>query len=80
MTGNTLWVPGRGTPALLTHRATGRTVTLPDGTRALITVDDSGTVTQVETADRLDAIVRPRTVRIQIRKTSPQEGDRVPRR
>ncbi len=71
-----LWTPGR-TPALLTHRATSRTVTLPDGTRALVTVDDSGTVTQVESANRLDAIVRPKTVRIQIRN---QEDARVPRR
>lgn len=67
-----LWTPGRA-PALLTHRATSRTVTLPNGARALISVDDSGTVTQVETADRLDAIVRPRTVRIQIRRTN--QGD-----
>lgn len=75
-----LWTPGSRTPALLTHRAASRTVTLPDGTRALVTVDDSGTVTQVESANRLDAIVRPKTVRIQIRKTSNQEGDRVTRR
>lgn len=60
-----LWTPGA--PALLTHRARKRTVTLRDGRRALVTVDDSGTVTQVETADQLDAIVRPRTVRIQLR-------------
>jgi len=54
------------TPALLRHRAKKRTVTLPDGRRALITVDDSGTVTQIESADRLDAIVRPKTVRLRI--------------
>lgn len=75
-----LWTPGGRTPALLTHRATSRTMTLPDGTRALVTVDDSGTVTQIESSDRLDAVVRPKTVRIQIRNTSNQEGDRVPRR
>jgi hypothetical protein len=45
-------------------RATARTVTLRDGRRALVTVDDSGTVTQVESSDRLDAVVRPRTVRV----------------
>lgn len=58
-----LWVPG-----LLTHRPKKRTVTLPSGERALVTVDDSDTVTQIETAERLDAIVRPKTVRIQLRR------------
>jgi hypothetical protein len=62
--------PGRiWTPALLLHRGVKRTVTLPDGRRALVTTDDSGTVTQIETADRLDAIVRPKTVRVQLRRT-----------
>jgi hypothetical protein len=56
--------------SFLRHRATKRTVTLKSGQRALVTVDDSGTVTQIETAERLDAIVRPRTVRIQIRPRS----------
>lgn len=60
-----LWTPNA--PPLLRHRAKKRTVTLPDGRRALVTVDDSGTVTQIESADRLDAIVRPRTVRIQLK-------------
>ena len=62
-----LWTPPRGV-ALLKHHATKRTVTLPNGERALVTVDDSGTVTQVEHGEHLDAIVRPKTVRIQIRK------------
>jgi hypothetical protein len=61
-----LFVP-RAAP-LLAHRATKRTVTLKSGERALVTTDDSGTVTQIETADRLDAVVRPRTVRIQLRR------------
>lgn len=61
-----LWTPGA--PALLRHRTKKRTVTLPSGERALITVDDSATVTQIETADRLDAIVRPRTVTVHIRR------------
>lgn len=64
--GRKMWVPPSGV-ALLRHHATQRTVTLPDGRRALVSVDDSGTVEQIETADQLDAIVRPRTVRIQIR-------------
>ena len=61
-----LWIPPRGV-ALLRHVAKKRTVTLPDGRRALVTVDDSGTVTQIESADRLDAIVRPRTVTVRMR-------------
>lgn len=55
-------------PSLLKHRPRSRTVTLPNGKRALVTMDDSGTVTQIETAERLDAIVRPKTVTIQIRR------------
>jgi hypothetical protein len=50
----------------LRHRATKRTVTLRDGRRALVTTDDSGTVTHIETAEQLDAIVRPKTIRLQI--------------
>ena len=50
----------------LRHRATERTVTLKDGRRAKVTTDDSGTVTHVETAEQLDAIVRPKTVRLRI--------------
>ena len=62
-----LWTPPAGV-GLLRHHAIKQTVTLDDGTRALVTVDDSGTVEHTETANRLDVIVRPRTVRIQIRK------------
>lgn len=61
-----LWTPPTGV-AQLRMRAKKRTVTLPDGRRALVTVDDSGTVQQTETAEQLDAVVRPRTVTIQIR-------------
>jgi len=71
-----LWLPG--SPALLTHRARSRTVTLRDGRRALITVDDSGTVKHVESSlpgtgvsNRLDAVVRPKTVTI---KVLPRQG------
>lgn len=69
-----LFTPSTGV-ALLTHHATSKTVTLPNGKRAKVTIDDSGTVTQVECGDRLDAIVRPRTVRIQIKRGDPN-GDR----
>lgn len=61
-----LWTPSTGV-GLLKHHARHKTVTLPDGRRAKITVDDSETVTQIESGDRLDAIVRPKTVTIQIR-------------
>lgn len=70
-----LWVPPRGI-ALLRAHPVRRTVTLKDGTRALVTIDDSGTVTQIETADRLDAIVRPKTVTIKIRKRGGGHADR----
>ena len=61
-----LWVPHGF--SFLRYRASKRTVTLRDGRRALVTVDDSGTVTQVETAEQLDAIVRPKTVTIKVRR------------
>lgn len=62
-----LWVPPTGV-ALLRHQAKERTVTLPSGERVRITVDDSGTVTQIEHNDTLDAVVRPKTTVVKIRK------------
>jgi hypothetical protein len=59
-----LWVPYGFSFAR--YRATKRTVTLRSGERALVRVDDSGTVTHIETAERVDAIVRPKTVRIKL--------------
>lgn len=50
------------------NRKTVRTVTLPSGERAKLTVDDSGTSVQIETAERMDAVVRPRTVRLVVRR------------
>lgn len=50
------------------NRRTVRTVTLRTGERAKVTVDDSGTVMQIETTERMDAVARPRTVRLKIRK------------
>lgn len=52
----------------LKKRARTRTVTLPSGERAKVTVDDSGTVTHIETDNRLDAIASPETVRLQLRR------------
>jgi hypothetical protein len=63
-----LWTPGEGAPALLKHQARQRTVTLPNGQRAKVTVDDSGTVTHVEYGGRLDAIVRPDVIRLKVRR------------
>lgn len=67
-----LWVP----PAFnfWEHRKSKRTATLPSGERALITVDDSGTVMQIlrslrmQADEKLDAVVRPKTVRLRIRR------------
>jgi hypothetical protein len=50
----------------LRYRATKRTVTLPSGERALVTVDDSGTVTHIEHGEHLDAVVRPKTVTLRV--------------
>jgi hypothetical protein len=57
----------------LRFRATTRTVTLPSGERALVRVDDSGTVTEVEVSrrgagvsERQDAIVRPQTITLRV--------------
>jgi hypothetical protein len=63
-TGSGLWVAHSFN--FLRHRAKKKTVTLRTGERALVTVDDSGTVTQIETADRMDAIVRPKAVRVRL--------------
>lgn len=52
--------------SLLRHRATKRTVTLRSGERALVTTDDSGTVTHIETLERVDAIARPKTIRVRV--------------
>ena len=61
-----LWTPPRGV-ALLRWHSTAKTVTLPTGERALVTIDDSRTTMHTETAERLDVVVRPRSVRIQVR-------------
>lgn len=78
-----LWVPHAY--SFQENRRTRRTATLPSGERALVTVDDSGTVMQVLRSQRmsadehLDAIVRPRTIRVRI--PIPCLGvARVPRR
>lgn len=57
----------RAAPAFLRFRAKTRTVTLPNGERAKVTIDDSGTVRHVEHGDHLDATVRPASIRLVLR-------------
>jgi len=64
----------RVAPALLKFRARTRTITLPTGERAKVTVDDSGTVRHVEHGDHLDATVRPGAIRLVVR---PEQADRA---
>lgn len=65
-TASGLWI-ARCAPAFLRHRAVVRTVTLPTGERAKVTIDDSGTVRHVEHGDHLDATVRPASIRLVLR-------------
>ena len=53
-----IWTPPSGI-SLLRFRAREKLVVLPDGRRAKVTVDDSGTVQHTETDEQLDATVRP---------------------
>lgn len=57
----------RAIPNILRFRARTRTVTLPNGERAKVTIDDSGTVRHVEHGDHLDATVRPAGIRLVLR-------------
>lgn len=52
---------------LLRHRPKVRTITLPNGERAKVTIDDSGTVKHIEHGDVLDAVVRPKTIRFKLK-------------
>lgn len=61
-----LWTPPTGV-ALLKMRRRERLVTLANGERVKVTVDDSGHVTQIEHDDTLDAIVRPDTIHVKVR-------------
>jgi hypothetical protein len=60
-----LWTPPTGV-ALLKMRATEKTLTLPSGERAKVTVDDSGTVKHCETAERLDVKVSPKKITVKV--------------
>jgi len=61
-----LYIP-RLVPPSFKFRAKEKTVTLPNGKRAKITVDDSGTVAHREQDETLDATVRPRTIKVHVR-------------
>ena len=60
----------------LKFRRRSKTVTLPNGERAKITVDDSGIVRQVEHGDILDGIVRPHPILMELkpRMVAPRGG------
>jgi len=60
-----LWVaPNFG---FLRMRRRSKTVTLPNGERAKITVDESGIVRQIEHGDVLDGTVRPPAIEMELR-------------
>ncbi len=60
-----LWVaPNFG---FLKMRKRSKTVTLPNGERAKITVDESGIVRQIEHGDVLDGIVRPHSIDLELK-------------
>lgn len=69
-----LWTPPAGVTLLgpRRHVARERIVILPSGERVRVSVDDSATVTQIEHDHTLDAVVRPRTITLKVRRT--QEG------
>jgi len=72
-----LWTPSTGI-AQLRHRATERTVTLPDGRHARVTTDDSGQVTQIEVGERLDAVVRPDVIQLKVQRFWGAHGHPTP--
>lgn len=61
-----LWTPPKGVTLIGPRRHVPRRFirTLPNGERVGVEIDDSGTVEQVHHNHTLDAIVRPRTIRV----------------
>jgi hypothetical protein len=51
---------------VLRFRKREKTITLPNGERAKVTVDDSGTVRHTEHGDHLDALVRPAPIHVKM--------------
>lgn len=60
-----MWTPPTGV-SLLRFRPTERTLTLPSGERAKVSVDDSGTVEHTETDERLDVQVTPERITVKV--------------
>jgi hypothetical protein len=56
--------------SFLRMRKRSKTVTLPTGERAKITIDDSGVVKQVEHGDVLDGYARPHPIRMALKPLS----------
>lgn len=52
---------------ILRHRPVIKTVTLANGERAKVTIDDSGTVRHVEHGEVLDVLVRPKTLHLKLK-------------
>lgn len=52
-----------GGRAIRVRTAGERVLYLPNGQKVKVSVDDSGTATQVEEDEKLHAIVRPQTIR-----------------
>lgn len=52
------------------HQDTEQRIHLPNGATIRVSVDASGTATQIEENERLHAVVRPDTVRFQLRKAN----------
>lgn len=67
-TASGLWIAP--TFNMLRFRRRERTVTLANGERAKVTVDDSGTVRHTEHGEHLDALVRPAAIRMILRPAS----------
>ena len=66
-----LWVPSTFNTTRLRPRV--RTVTLPNGERAKVTFeptarDEESSVTHIERNEGIDAVVRPRQVRLKLRR------------
>lgn len=59
-----LWLP-RGF-SFTEHRKTVRTVVLPNGRKAKVWVDDSGTTMHQETDTGISAVVRPKPINIRV--------------
>lgn len=63
-----LWTPPKGV-GFLKYRARKRIVTLPNGERVQVTIEDSNTVKHTEHLDgRVDALVMPQTHVIRVRQ------------